>query len=263
MVDFEASKSVFSLVMSWLRFIPLLRCLLVFVAVVLVAPPARAAQQGKWEIIDNSFLVEESFNQERDVFQNIFTWTQVNSRSWVATFTQEWPVPGVKHQLSYTVPFARVEGGGTLADVLINYRYQLTEEAARRPAVSPRFSVVLPTGRSSGDADGHAGIEFNIPASKQFGDFYVHGNAGMRWLPDVDRFGFVAISGIWRTTPMFNLMLEAVGVADSWTLSPGFRRAWNFGDHQIVVGLAAPITRARGSTDAAALSYFSYELPFR
>jgi hypothetical protein len=187
----------------------------------------------------------------------------VNSQSWVATFTQEWPVPGVKHQLSYTVPFARVQDGGGLADVLINYRYQLTEEAERRPAVSPRFSVVLPTGRSNGVVSGHAGIEFNIPASKQFGDFYVHGNAGMRWLPDVDRFGFVAISGIWRTTPRFNLMLEAVGLADSWTVSPGFRRAWNIGEHQIVVGLAAPITRSRGSTDAAALSYFSYELPFR
>jgi hypothetical protein len=251
--------------MNGLRFRPSIdRYLLALATVVVVgaAAPARA-QQPRWEIVDNSFLVEESFNQERDVFQNIFTWTQVNARSWVATFTQEWPVPGVKHQLSYTVPFTRIEAGGSLSDVLINYRYQLTEEGDKRPAVSPRFSVVLPTGRSNGDAGGHAGIEFNIPASKQLGEFYVHANAGMRWLPDVDRIGFVAISGIWRTTPMFNLMLEAVGVADSWTVSPGFRRAWNFGEHQVVVGLAVPITRARGSTDASALSYFSYELPFR
>ncbi|HET9768159.1 MAG TPA: hypothetical protein VFS60_15000, partial [Thermoanaerobaculia bacterium] len=40
-------------------------------------PPDPATDSSrKWEITDNSFLVEEAFNQERGVFQNIATWTR-------------------------------------------------------------------------------------------------------------------------------------------------------------------------------------------
>ena len=63
---------------------------------------------------------------------------------------------------------------------------------------------------------------------------------------------------------MFNLMLEGlIAVNNSATISPGFRRGWNFGDKQLVIGAAVPLTRAAGSTSAALLTYFSYELPFR
>jgi hypothetical protein len=63
---------------------------------------------------------------------------------------------------------------------------------------------------------------------------------------------------------MLNLMLEGVvGFEESATLSPGFRRGWNFGERQLVVGLAAPLTRAGGSWTPALLTYLSYELPFR
>ena len=224
-----------------------------------------AGAQATWEILDNSFLVEESFNQERGVFQNIFTWTQVRPGDWQANITQEWPAPSVRHQLSYTIPFSREHGDGGLDQILLNYRYQLVQETPTRPAMSPRASVVLPTGREP-DFRGHRpwGMEFNLPASKQFGDIYVHANAGVRWIRDVDTRGFVAASGIWRTTPLFNLMLEAVGeLGDGLTLSPGFRRAWDIGERQVVVGLAAPVTRSRGVSQVAVLSYFSYELPFR
>jgi hypothetical protein len=63
---------------------------------------------------------------------------------------------------------------------------------------------------------------------------------------------------------MLNLILEAAAVVDeSFTLSPGFRRGWNFGERQLVVGIAAPITRAEGRSTTALLTYLSYELPFR
>src|SRR5215510_16116014 len=65
-----------------------------------VSPPT------KFEITDNSFFVEEAFNQDRGIFQNIFSWARDGSGNWNASFTQEWPAPGVTHQLSYTVPFA-------------------------------------------------------------------------------------------------------------------------------------------------------------
>jgi hypothetical protein len=231
----------------------------------LAARPAAAQPADTWEILDNSFLVEEAFNQERGIFQNIFSWTRTGAGAWQGSFTQEWPAPAMRHQLSYTIPFSRADGTGGVNDTLLNYRFQLMEEGPGRPAMSPRLSLSLPTGNEDrGRGAGALGLQINVPASKQFGNLYVHGNAGLTWIHDVERTPFLAGSAIWRAWPMFNLMLEAVGEIDeSFTISPGFRRGWNFGDRQLVVGLALPVTRSGGSSDAALLTYFSYELPFR
>ena len=238
-----------------------------------VTPPASAQTplaptndaSRKFEITDNSFLVEEAFNQEAGIFQNIATWTRGDDGNWDAGFTQEWPAPGMTHQLSYSVPFLSLAGQRGFGDVLLNYRYQLFQEKDGRPAISPRLSIILPTGREQdGLGAGVVGLQVNGPISKQFGDVYLHANAGWTWLPDVERVTHIAGSGIWRVTPMFNLMLEAVAELDaSTTVSPGFRRGWNVGDRQVVVGAAVPLTRADGETTAALLTYFSYELPFR
>ena len=252
-----------------------MRHCLAFVAVLFLAgaeslsaqtPPASPNDPSrKFEITDNSFLVEEAFNQERGIFQNIATWTRGEDGNWIAGFTQEWPVPAMAHQLSYTVNFASLGGHDGLGDVLINYRYQLLQEQGGRPAISPRLSLIIPTGREEdGLGDGVVGLQVNGPVSKQFGDFYLHANAGWTWLPDVRHVTHVAGSAIWRVTPMFNLMLEAAAILEeSTTVSPGFRRGWNVGDQQLVVGVAVPLTRFEGETSAAILTYFSYELPFR
>lgn len=227
--------------------------------------PSALDSSRKFEITDNSYLVEEAFNQERGVFQNIFSWTRGRHGAWGASFTQEWPAPGMAHQLSYTIAGAGAAGLRGFGDTLLNYRYQLTEEGPGHPAISPRVSLILPTGRErDGFGDGVVGLQLNVPASKQFGDLYVHANAGLTWLPDRSSVPHVAGSGIWRVTSMFNLMLEGVvEIDESATISPGFRRGWNIGDTQLVLGAAVPLTRAGGSTTAALLTYFSYELPFR
>jgi len=239
-------------------------------ALVVLAAAAPAAAQPpdrsrKWEILDNSFLVEESFNQEASVVQNIFSWTRQRDGLWDASFTQEWPAPGMAHQLSYTLPFSRGASATGVGDVLLNYRYQLREETRGGPAISPRVSLILPTGRADdGLGSDVVGLQVNVPASKQFGDLYLHANAGFTWLPDVQRTPHLAGSGIWRVAPMLNLMIEGVvEFEESATLSPGFRRGWNIGEHQIVVGAAVPVTRENGMVTAAILTYFSYELPFR
>ncbi len=64
-------------------------------------PPTGSARP--WEITDNSFLVEEAFNQEAGVVQNIFGILAPGDGSWVAAFTQEWPMRVQAHQFSYTV----------------------------------------------------------------------------------------------------------------------------------------------------------------
>ncbi len=63
-------------------------------------PRKQAAEP--FAITDNSFLVEEAFNQEPGIFQNIANAVFVNG-NWVFTFTQEWPVVTQAHQFSYTL----------------------------------------------------------------------------------------------------------------------------------------------------------------
>jgi hypothetical protein len=249
------------------------------------APPSPRDSSRKFEITDNSFLVEESFNQEAGVFQNIFTWTRTRNGGWESAFTQEWPLGGMTHQFSYTVPFSGADGVSGVNDVLLNYRYQLLTETAARPALSPRLSVVLPTGREAdGLGSGVVGLQVNVPASKQFGDLYVHANAGFTWLPAVTvapngatrtlTSPQFAVGGIWRVAPMLNLMLEVVAEFDDTaapqparertiTASPGFRTGWNIGPRQVVVGAAMPVSRVAGRSDIGVITYFSYELPFR
>jgi len=261
---------------------------------------AAAAQQPAgatrpFEILDNSFLVEEAYNQESKIFQNIFGFVRSDAGDWSASFTQEWPAPGVRHQLSYTLVFDNDTGPGGLGDLAMNYRYQLRTGENGGTAVSPRVSLLLRPSRSdSGDA-GHAGIELNFPVSHQYGDMYLHGNAGVRIYPSVDTGAsrssddtspaprhvslvspFLAGSIILRVRPMLNLMLESVAIfgesivegsatsrETTLILSPGSRFGWNIGDQQVVLGVAVPFQHGGGQTSTGLLGYASWELPFR
>src|SRR5206468_7864303 len=66
-----------------------------------------SAQQQPIEVIeDNSFLIEEAYNQEPGVVQHIFQAVYSNDprqRGWAFAFTQEWPIYGQDHQFSYTI----------------------------------------------------------------------------------------------------------------------------------------------------------------
>ena len=100
--------------------------------------------------------------------------------AWAITFTQEWPAPSMKHQLSYTATLVNVEDETGVGDTLVNYRYQLLEEGPGPPG-DVAASVA---GHPSGDEErglgfGGWGWQFNLPVSKQAGDFYLHGNAGL------------------------------------------------------------------------------------
>lgn len=239
-------------------------------------------------ITDNSFLVEEAFNQEPGIFQNIFGAVRT-SGSWGMAFTQEWPLESQKHQVSYTLAWLDADGHHGFGDVLVNYRYQALTEAPGRPAFSPRVSVILPTGRvRDGLGDGSPGLQINLPFSKQAGDWYWHWNGGVTWLPraqsDVDGQSpthreelmapFLAGSAIYRLRPMFQLMLEGLVVFDesivvrgtdretAFTIAPGLRTGWDIGERQLILGVAVPITWSDGESEPGAFLYCSYELPF-
>jgi DtxR family Mn-dependent transcriptional regulator len=240
--------------------------------------PATRPSDPPFLILDNSFLVEEAFNQERAIFQNIFGFIRQGG-DWQVTFTQEWPAPTVRHQLSYTLSAESVASHGGVGDVLLNYRFQALEEGPGRPAFSPRFSAIVPSGRPAAGA-GEGGMQINLPFSKQRRDFYFHWNAGFTWLPRGGRADLLspAIGGsaIYRLRPMINLMLESVVSFDAaeidagrvartrtLTVSPGVRGGWNLAkDTQLILGAAIPVTRSGGSTAAGVFGYVSYELPF-
>src|SRR5207244_427984 len=121
---------------------------LLVVAVLAVGPSGRPAVAQSRPISDNSFLIEEAYNQEPGVVQHISAWQLFRGAdSWAYSFTQEWPLFGRTHQLSYTLPIQRTHNGSAIAtglgDVAVNYRFQLA--AAERLSVAPRLSLLLPT----------------------------------------------------------------------------------------------------------------------
>lgn len=239
---------------------------LAFISTLTSAAYAQTKSASRFGILDNSFLVEEAFNQEAGIFQNILVFTRSQSAGWQGSFTQEWPVTSVRHQLSFTMPFTYAEGDGTAGDLALNYRFQWWEERGKRPAFAPRITVVLPT---SSDNDS-VGWQVNFPFSKQLSRVYFHANAGGTF----DAHGsspFLAGSAIVAVVPMFNIMLEALVQSAPGegserevvrTISPGLRLGWNLGSTQLVTGVAVPFTRG-ADRDTAVLGYVSFELPFR
>lgn len=261
--------------------------------------PARAAEERPIDVIeDNSFLIEEAYNQEPGVVQHIVTATFSNDsrrRGWSFNFTQEWPVFSQDHQFSYSVPsYHFVDGADRIygaGDILLNYRYQALEEGELKPAFAPRFSLILPTGnRGRGTGNGVVGYQWALPFSKKLGSrFAMHANLGVTYLPDVrarlggstgplsPRHSLVSYnlgaSGIFAISPRFHLMLEWVGVFDESlndagkpirqfqpVLSPGLRAAVvNEEKLQVVVGAAAPMGLNRKADNYGALLYLSIE----
>src|SRR2546427_8983993 len=125
------------------------------VLVAAASTQAGAQQQtGPPPIADNSFLMEEAYNQEPGVVQHISVFQLFRGAdSWAYSFTQEWPLFGRTHQLSFTLPIERIHDASAIAtclgDVAVNYRFQLA--AAERVAGAPARSLLLPTGRAKAD----------------------------------------------------------------------------------------------------------------
>jgi hypothetical protein len=239
-------------------------------------------------IQDNSFLVEEAYNQEPGVVQHIINVPVAftgREKEISPTFTQEWPVFSQTHQFSYTIPYTFVEDGGSeggFLDIRLNYRFQAVMETDRTPAFAPRFSFVLPTG----DADkgfGHdrLGYETNLPFSKIVSDRWtLHFNAGGSVFPDVkghDLWNYnLGASAIFAVSKDLNLMLESVvgwnedidaarrlSRTTAALISPGARYAFNLpNDLQVVVGAAVPIGITSDSPDWGFFFYLSFEHPF-
>jgi hypothetical protein len=221
-------------------------------------------------IADNSFLIEEAYNQEAGVVQHISTFARAETdASWEYGFTQEWPLRGMRHQLSYTVPLLHPDGVGTgLGDVLLNYRYQAVGNGETPLHVAPRLSLVLPTGsEEAGRGSGSVGVEGNFPVSLVVSNaLALHSNTGFSLDGEsgaVD--ARLGASGILRVRRWVNFMLETVWSSEEEHevfLNPGVRWAFDAGDLQIVPGLAYTVALGPDASDALFL-YLSFEHPYR
>jgi hypothetical protein len=267
-----------------------MRSLLAPLLILLLTATACAQQSSAQEaksIQDDSFLVEEAYNQERGMVQHINSFQLSHSGDWVYTFTQEWPVPDEKHQLSFTLPVLQMEGNSGVGDIELNYRYQLVGNGAARLAIAPRFSVLLPTGDHKKELGaGGVGLQVNIPVSVVLHPQLVtHWNAGVTFTPSAKNADGVrdnttnfnlGQSCIWLVHPNFNVLFETVwtsvesiesrGVktrSSTLLVNPGIRWAHNFSSGlQIVPGLAFPVGIGPSSGDWGVFFYLSFEHPF-
>ncbi|MBM3880480.1 MAG: hypothetical protein FJ387_12320, partial [Verrucomicrobia bacterium] len=241
-------------------------------------------------MMDNSYLIEEAYNQEAGVVQHIVNglhgvnrYGRPDERSWDVSFTQEWPVVSQRHQLSYTIPYQFRDVGGVavdgLGDVWLHYRVQAYLNPRTGMALAPRASVSLPTGDADrGLGEDTVGFQANVPWSAVLGDrVAAHINAGLTYYPEggsaapSDRLHFHAgASGIYAVSRSVHLMLEGVG---TWTesaggggrefaavLAPGARFCVELGrERQLVLGASAPFGLNGAAVDYGAFCYLSFE----
>lgn len=252
---------------------------------------AQAPAQAQWpapHISDNSFLIEEAYNQEAGVVQHINNLLAAGpSRSDFAyTFTQEWPLGGMTHQFSYTVPLFFPDGGDVaLGDVLLNYRYQAVSKD--RVAFAPRASLLVPTGSwHKQNGNGAPGLQVNLPLSLRLShQFVTHLNGGGTYIPGARGptgarknlvLGNLGASVIGPVMERVNVMVEGLAlwsqVVDSsggmvsnstFILNPGLRFAIDMGTLQVVPGFSVPITLGDTGTPASLFFYLSFEHPFK
>lgn len=243
-------------------------------------------------IEDNSFLIEEAYNQEAGVVQHISSALYLGGprKDFAYSFTQEWPLGGQTHQLSYTIPYLSLGGGASgIGDIVLNYRYQLLDAERDGVALAPRFSLLLATGdEGRGLGSGAFGVQCNLPFSQRVSATWVyHLNAGVTILPNAkgkSPSGGVthtlvsyAAGGsiIWLAAEKINFMFEAMatraaamdasGSVERTTevlLGPGIRAAIDVGSLQIVPGISAPVSISEGLAVGGIFAYLSFEHPF-
>lgn len=244
------------------------------------------AQDAPPPIQDNSFLIEEAYNQEPGVVQHILLFGRARvTGDWELAFTQEWPLASQNHQLSYSVPVVRAGASRGLGDVALNYRYRWL--AGERTESVVRLSALLPTGSSErGLGAGGPGVQVNLPVSLEVGrSLAAHWNMGGSLIPSaraVDgtrnsvRELFAGASVIWLVHPALNLLAETIwsraeipeiggarSAETTLTLVPGIRGAINLrSGAQIVPGVGLVLDGRDGARVSGLLLYLSFEHGF-
>ncbi len=229
------------------------------------APGVVQGQGATTPIRDNSFLIEEAYNQDRNVVQHIGTFSDTRTAVWALSFTDEWPLGSVRDQLSVGVTLVDNTAAGEFSAFALNYRRQLVGNPDAAVIVSPRLSLFADIGSA---ARSPYAMQLNVPVTAVLsGALVSHWNLG----GTVGAGGEAAVlnagaSVVWLALPWMNFLVEGLflgtaGEAPVYVLSPGVRWAFNLGAVQVVPGIAFPLdVQQRG--DDALLLYLSFEHPF-
>lgn len=250
-----------------------------FIFISMIATTASAEK-----IKDNSFLIEEAYNQEAGVVQfiNGYQYSQL-TKEWNYTFTNELPIRDETHQFSYVLPMSKKAGPPEetgLGDILLNYRYQLVNN--EHLAMAPRLSLIIPSGDyKKGFGNGAVGFQFNQAVSITINDKWTnHWNAGFTVTPDAKNanddkatlFGFnFGTSVVYDITERTNFLCEFVFNSNesvdskgqkvsgsTYYVAPGFRTAFEVGkDTEIVPGFAALLGAGPSAIDHD-VGFFGY-----
>ena len=220
--------------------------------------PARPIQ-------DNSFLIEEAYNQDRDVVQHISTLTLGRDGGWAFTFTDEWPVGSPRDQASVGATLLNADGTTTFGVLALNYRRQAVGGPDAALVVAPRLSALVAFGGAGGQGGGGVALQANLPVTTVLSrSFVAHWNLGLTAGAGPTTMNAGA-STVWLALPWMNFLVEGLylgvnGEAAAWVVSPGVRWAINLGKVQVVPGVALPYDVANGR-DSAVLLYLSIEHP--
>jgi len=247
---------------------------------------------------DNSFLLEEAFNQPMGVIQHIVSYATNNIKKGNSNFnfTQEIPLTDLTHQLSYSLNYSFLPPQDGLkqksgfGDVYISYRPSLMNEK-QWMMLAPRITLILPTGNAAqGLGQGGWGGQFNLAITKRlvrrlithynFGytvisqaDFYLNNTPEPVLAYQRNLYNKNAGFGvIWIAQRKCHLMLEytsnftqsitdtgRVTTQHQATISPGLRYCFDNGRMQVVPGLAAPLSFTNGAVEVGVFLYLSFE----
>jgi hypothetical protein len=265
------------------------RAVAILAAAMAASLPAFALAGNESPIQDNSFIIEEAYNQEPGVIQHISGFSRVAGGAWAYSFTEEWPVLGQMHQASVTFNYANAGAAGPtgFGDLALNYRWQAVGSGDTAVALAPRLTILLPSGDAKqGLGTGGTGLQVNLPLSLVIGDRLVtHLNLGGTYVAsalasDGGHGPLTAFamgqSLVWLAHPRFNVLAEvlytATGIAgpsrtdraQTVTVNPGVRAALDFASGlQIVPGLSVPIGVGPSRGERAVFFYLSFEHPFQ
>ena len=241
-------------------------------------------------IEDNSFLLEEAYNQTWGAYQFIQTYqTFERSDTYAYSFQNEIPITDKVHQFSYVIPYQRAEGieHGAVGDITLNYRWQPLNKDGF--LLADRFGLIVPTGRvDKGAGAGVYGFEFMQAATLTVSDYWMsHWNFGFSVLPNAKTESITkrrtltsfktGASVIYSLKDNMDFVLEgllesAQGLAEdgtkvnetAFTFNPGLRYAidyeWN--EMQMVPGISFPVELLNTPHEHGILFYLSLEPKF-
>ncbi len=243
---------------------------------------------------DNSFFIEEAYNQESGVVQHIGS--LVNERETVRgyktshtafAFTQEWPVYGQRWQFSYSLGLLRHESEETahgyegrllgLESVDAALRYQLISGDDSPLAIAPQLSF---TKRDEWQGRKDSGVELTLPASVRVSKrVAAHANVAVSSFPFSDKpqsGAMIGGSGVFAAHRRVHLLLEALAESERTelkngtitetvtVLSPGVRVELSGTPRgQWIAGIALPFTFREEESSGGFFLYLSFEHFYR